>query len=219
MPFARLTITIPESVWLGEISQTYPQTRFRVIAAMSHGPTGVTQTEIVGADSESICKAIRGLESETNLTVFDRKVEMCRIQVETTGPLLLTPLYECGVPPEMPFEIRGGKMTLKVTASRRTLSALKEKFNEFDMEVTVERIQQETLTDPLLTERQQCLLDKAITRGYYNTPRQTTLSNIAEDLNMAKSTCSEILHRAEERIIKEYSTQNPATTPISRRPS
>lgn len=47
-------------------------------------------------------------------------------------------------------------------------------------------------------------LVEEIDRGYYDTPRRTTLVDLAEDLDMAKSTCSEILHRAEERVVKEY---------------
>jgi hypothetical protein len=46
--------------------------------------------------------------------------------------------------------------------------------------------------------------DEAIDRGYYDTPRQTTLVELADDVGIAKSTCSEILHRVEERVMKEY---------------
>lgn len=72
------------------------------------------------------------------------------------------------------------------------------------IQYTVERVQQETESDSLLTERQQWLLDEAIERGYYDTPRRTTLVDLADELDIAKSTCSEILHRAEERVLKEY---------------
>ncbi|WP_235853579.1 helix-turn-helix domain-containing protein [Halosimplex salinum] len=126
------------------------------------------------------------------------------MQVETTVPLLLTSLQDSGVPLEMPFEVRDGEMSLEVTVPQETLSGLAETLDEFGIQYTVERIQQEVASDPLLTERQRRILDEAIDRGYYDTPRRITLVDLAEELDIAKSTCSETLHRAEERVVKDY---------------
>jgi predicted DNA binding protein len=50
------------------------------------------------------------------------------------------------------------------------------------------------------------LLRTAVERGYYDTPRRCTLTELAEALDMAKSTCSETLHRAEGKITKQFLT-------------
>ncbi|WP_223270985.1 helix-turn-helix domain-containing protein [Halomicrobium mukohataei] len=140
----------------------------------------------------------------TDLTVFDTEAEATRVQVETTVPLLLTSLQDSGVPLEMPFEVVDGRMTLEATLPQETLSELGETLDNFGIRYTVERIQQESESDSLLTERQEWVLDEAIERGYYDTPRRTTLVDLADELGVAKSTCSEILHRAEGRVLKEY---------------
>lgn len=204
MPYANLTITIPDSVWISEVSQAHPNTTFRVLGATANTATGVARIEILGDDSQTVCDEIRAYDSVTDLTVFENEPGMSRIQVETTIPLLLSSLQDSGVPIEMPFELQNGEMTLEATIPQQTLSGLGDTLDQFGIQYTVERIQQEVESDPLLTDRQEMVLDEAIERGYYDSPRETTLVNLADEMDMAKSTCSEILHRAEGRVLKEY---------------
>jgi hypothetical protein len=204
MPHAQLTITIPESVWISDVSRDYPETRFRVLAATANADTGVARIEILGDDPEAVREAFRGYDAVTDLTVFETAPGMTRVQLETTVPLLLLSLQDSGVPLEMPFEVKDGRMTLEATIPQRTLSDLGSTLDRFGIHYTVERIRQETESEPLLTERQRRVLDQAIEHGYYDTPRRITLVDLAEELDIANSTCSEILHRAEERVVKEY---------------
>ncbi|WP_135536907.1 helix-turn-helix domain-containing protein [Halostella pelagica] len=206
MPYTELGITIPDSIWIGEVSRANPDTGFRVLAATANTATRVARIEILGDDPTTICEAIRGYDSVIDLTVFEADADSRRIQVETTVPLLMTSLQSSGVPLDMPFEVRDGEMTLEATIPQQNLSELGETLDDFGIAYTVERIQQEVESDSLLTDRQLWLLDEAIDRGYYDTPRRTSLVALADDLDIAKSTCSEILHRAEERVLKEYMT-------------
>jgi hypothetical protein len=202
MPYAQLTITIPNSIWISELSRAHPDTRFRVLAATANTTTGTARIEILDDNPESICDEIREYDSVTDLTVFETEPGLSRVQIETTVPLLLTSIQDSGVPLEMPFEVGDGKMTLEATIPQQTLSELGETLDKVDIHYTVERIQQDVESNSLLTERQQWVLDEAIKYGYYDTPRRTTLVDLAAELDIAKSTCSEILHRAEERVVK-----------------
>lgn len=204
MPYAKLTITVPGSVWIGEISRGYPETGFRVLAATTCSPSGVVQLEIHSAEYDSICGEIRGYNSVTELTVFETDAECCRIQVETTVPLLLMAIEGSGVPLETPFEIRNGRMELEAMLPQHRLSTLSDQFERFDIDFTVDEIRQDGEADALLTDRQRWLVEEAIDQGYYDTPRGCTLTDLAESVGLAKSTCSEVLHRAEGRILKRY---------------
>lgn len=213
MPHAKLTITIPEAVWISEVSREYPDTRFRVLAATANTATGVARIEIHGDDPGAVCEAIAAYDTVTDLEVFEADSGVCRIQVETTVPLLLTSLQDSGVPLEMPFELSDGEMALELTVPQRTLSELGDTLDKLGIQFTVDHIRQNVQSDPLLTERQEWLLDEAISRGYYDTPRRTTLVDIADEVDLAKSTCSEILHRAEERVMKQYGGDEQETSP------
>ncbi|MEM4781102.1 MAG: helix-turn-helix domain-containing protein, partial [Halalkalicoccus sp.] len=97
-----------------------------------------------------------------------------------------------------------GVATLEVTAPRDRLSELGEQLEAFGMRFEVEYVTQSIDTEELLTDRQRRLLETAIDQGYYDSPRECTLSELAESVGIAKSTASETLHRAEGAIIKEY---------------
>jgi hypothetical protein len=217
MPYAKLTITIPDSVWISEVSRGHADTRFRVLAATANKTSGVARLEIIGGDPPAVCREIRAYDSVTDLTILESDPGRSCVQIETTMPLLLTALQEAGVPLKMPLEVREGQLSLELTIPQETLSTLGNIFDEVGIQYTVERIQQEVSSDSLLTERQQWAIDEAIDRGYYDTPRRITLVELAEELDVAKSTCSEILHRAEERVLKEYVSDDrpaPSGTPM-----
>jgi predicted DNA binding protein len=63
----------------------------------------------------------------------------------------------------------------------------------------------------ILTDRQHELITEAIERGYYDSPRRCTLTNLANELGVNKATASGILHRAEGKLIKEF-VPKPANT-------
>ncbi|WP_231186810.1 helix-turn-helix domain-containing protein [Haladaptatus sp. DYF46] len=50
---------------------------------------------------------------------------------------------------------------------------------------------------------------EAVERGYYESPRQCTLTELAESFGVSKDTASGILHRAERRIIKRFLGKPP----------
>lgn len=211
MPYAKLSITIPESVWVSEVTRAYPHTTFRVVAATANDDAGVARIEIRGDEHATVCEEIRTYEAVTDVTTLETDAGLCSVQVETTDPLMLTMLQDSGVPLELPFEVTDGELVLEVMAPHRTLSELGDTLDEFGIQYSVERIQHDVELETLLTDRQRWVLDAAINRGYYDTPRRTTLVDLAADLDIAKSTCSEILHRAEERVLKAYRSDDRAS--------
>ena len=54
---------------------------------------------------------------------------------------------------------------------------------------------------------QRTALELAVERGYYETPRQVTLDELAETLEWPRSTLSYRLRRAEARLVKAFSTR------------
>lgn len=208
MPHAKLTITVPTSVWIGEVSRAHPDTRFQIVAATANDSSGVARVDILGPGAKSVCETIPEYETVTDLTVFESAENARSVQIETTVPVLMQSLQDSGVPLDMPVEIQDGELTLEATVPQQSLSALGETLEDFGIGYTVEWIRQDVESESLLTERQRWLLEEAIDRGYYDTPRQITLVELAEELDIAKSTCSEMLHRLEGRVLKDYADRD-----------
>ena len=104
----------------------------------------------------------------------------------------------------MPFTLADGEARWEVTAPQKRLSALGQQLEEFGIPFRVERVSQHVETEQLLTQSQLELIQAAVEHGYYDTPRDCSLTDLAEAVGIAKSTCSETLHRAEEKIVKEF---------------
>ena len=204
MPRAKLTLTVPEEVWIGEVTRSYPETTVRILAAMSDAEDGVGLAEVVSESLPAVLADIDGSEDVTELDLLQRDGDRALIQFTTTMPLLLMPARDSGVPLEMPFEIADGEAVWELTAPQDRLSALGEQLDAFDISFSVDYIQQHVTEEPLLTDRQRRLITAAVENGYYDTPRECSLTDLAERLGIAKSTASETLHRAEEHVIKEY---------------
>ncbi|WP_049928752.1 helix-turn-helix domain-containing protein [Halopiger goleimassiliensis] len=204
MPYVELTITIPTDAWLGRLPHDRFDARFRVLAATVTDGVGTVRLEIIGADAADVCEELRSLESVPTLTVQESACHRRRVQLETTTPIVLSAIQRAGVPLSMPFEVADGRMTLETTLPQHQLSDLGERLEEAGVRYRIDRIQPEAESDALLTDRQRWLLHEAIDRGYYDTPRRITLVDLADELDLAKSTCSETLHRVEERVLKQF---------------
>lgn len=204
MPRATLSLKLPERVWVSALSRRHPEAEFTVLAAMPAEETGVGLVEITADDIESIVTSIDEFETVVSVTILEAQPDSALVQFETTEPLLIRSLSEAGIPLELPITIADGEVTVELTASREKLSELGTLLEQFGIPFDLVSITQSVDTRSLLTDEQYELLEEAIERGYYDTPRSCTLTELADAVGLAKSTTSEKLHRAEGKVIKEF---------------
>lgn len=209
MPTATLTVELPENVWVGRLSRQYPEARIRVLAAVAENTSGVVMAELRAANLDALLRDIRAAVDVGDLTVLERTETEVLTQIETGSAILLHHAQQSGVPIEMPFTVTDGQTVWELTASHERLSELGTLLADDGIPFTVESINHEVERGELLTDTQLEVLTAAIEEGYYDTPRSCTQTELAEKLDLAKSTCSETLHRAEERIVKQFITQHP----------
>jgi len=204
MPQAQLTLTVPEETWIGELSRSYPDARVRIVAALADEAAGVGLAEIAARDLPDLIGDMAAYDEVIDLELLQEYEDEALVQFETTMPLLLFAVQDSGVPLEMPFDIVDGSAEWTVTAPQDRLSELGEQLDTFGVTYTVDYVQQTIDSDQLLTDHQLNLVRTAVEAGYYDTPRTCSLTELAEELDIAKSTCSESLHRAEEKIVKQF---------------
>lgn len=210
----RLVITLPEHLWAGDVTRAYPDSTFTVLAGAPSDDVGVGLVRITGPDIESLLSAIESYDQITELSIIQQSDSEATLQLETTMPLLQLSAQASGLPIEMPVTIRDGKATVDATGSHERISELGDQLRNFGLEFQIEYIQERLHTSQLLSEKQQELVLAAVDCGYYDTPRGCTLTELAETVGIAKSTCSETLHRAEETMIKHFVDDLP--TPIEK---
>ncbi|AGB37414.1 helix-turn-helix domain-containing protein [Natronococcus occultus] len=204
MAHATLTVTMPEQVWIQQVSTAYPAATFRVLAAVPGSESGFALVRITGSSVPEMVAEIETHPQVLELTVVQRSEREATIHFETTAPLLLFSARESGIPIELPVEIQDGEATIEVTGSRERLAELAEQLEQFGLQYRIERVQERLHQSQLLSERQLEVVSAAVDAGYYDTPRRCSLTELAGHLGIAKSTCSETLHRAEEAIVKQF---------------
>ncbi|WP_121742903.1 helix-turn-helix domain-containing protein [Natronorubrum halophilum] len=204
MAQATLTITMPEQVWIQQLSTAYPTATFRVLAAVPGSETGFALVRIAGPDAGNAVEDMEDHPQITELTLAQWSDDEATVHFETTEPLLLFSSRESGMPIELPVEIIDGEATVEVTGSRDRLARLAEQLEQFGLQYRIEHVRERLHESQLLSERQLEVVVAAVEEGYYDTPRRCSLTELAGELGIAKSTCSETLHRAEEAIIKRF---------------
>ncbi|NHN58122.1 MULTISPECIES: helix-turn-helix domain-containing protein [Halorussus] len=203
MPRARLTVTLPADTWIASLSKAYPDAVFRVVATLGGEETGVALVELVTDDPVPVVTDIERQPDVTDLALLWKRDDEALLQVETADPLPLAPVWRAGVPLRLPFEIRDGRTTWETTTTDERLSAFGEALVEAGVEFDVEHVRRVDATpaDRLLTDRQLEVLRAAVELGYYETPRTATLTEVAESLGVTTATASDVLHRAEGKLV------------------
>ncbi len=204
MAQATLTLTMPEAIWIQQVSTEYPEATFRVLAAVPGADTGFALVRITGPEVPNVVDAMDDHPQITELSLAQWSDNEATVHFETTAPLLLFSSRESGMPIELPVEIQDGEATIEVTGSRERLAELAEQLEHFGLKYRIEHVRERLHESQLLSERQLEVVAAAVEEGYYDTPRRCSLTDLAGHLDIAKSTCSETLHRAEEAIVKRF---------------
>ncbi|WP_303657238.1 MULTISPECIES: helix-turn-helix domain-containing protein [Halorussus] len=106
--------------------------------------------------------------------------------------------------PQFPYTVEDGWMVCELTTSHERLSEFRDELESSSFAFEVEWVRQSVEPVELLTDRQRQFVLAAIEGGYYDTPRGCSLTDLADELGVSKSTVSVVLHRAEETIVKEF---------------
>jgi len=204
VPSAEFTVELPENLWVGDISHRHPGTLLRVLSVMPIETGGYGLLEIETGEATEIIDEFDARKEVNTVHVLQQTEHEAVVQFETTDPPLLLSLQRAQIPIEPPVEIQDGAVHLTFSAPHDRISTFADQLEMLGLPFTLERIYRVRGGDHLLTDSQRDLLFKAIDSGYYDTPRTCTLTELADTLEMAPSTVSETLHRAEGAVIKSY---------------
>ncbi|MXR40331.1 helix-turn-helix domain-containing protein [Halobaculum sp. WSA2] len=206
MARARLEVTLPDDVWVGQVTRSHPEATLSVLSVLPTEGGGVALVSLRDDDAPTVVRDIDAADGveEVELQRAAEDVREAIIRVETTDPRLLMPLRDSRLPVEYPVEVTEGTARITVAGSRDRLSAFATALETMGMDYVVDYVHDAIDAEDLLTDGQRELLVSAIRAGYYDTPRESTLTELADRQGIAKSTASERLHRAEGKVIKRF---------------
>lgn len=102
-----------------------------------------------------------------------------------------------------PVDIHDGWMKWLLITDNETLGEVIEGLEELNIENSVDRVT--SLGEKgVLTDRQEEVIKRAFSSGYFDFPRRIDSIELAKELGISISTLSEILRAAERRVFSEY---------------
>ncbi|WP_280588451.1 helix-turn-helix domain-containing protein [Halorubrum sp. Boch-26] len=210
MPQARLLVDLPDGPWIADVSREFPDAGFRVLTAVPGESAGFALVRITALDVDAVLSAMESHGALASVSVMAREDGAATVQLETDAPLLLLAAKRSGLPIEMPLNIEDGVAEVEVTGEHERVAEMGRRLRELGLEFEVERVRQRVNPARLLTDRQRELLLAAVDLGYYDVPRRATLTEVADHVGIAKSTCSETLQRVERTVVREFVDDLPS---------
>ncbi|SDJ96986.1 helix-turn-helix domain-containing protein [Natronorubrum texcoconense] len=203
---AQLLIRLPEGLWLTDVSQTFPDATFSLLAGYSAGETAIELGEIHADEPDAHVDALRTHPAITQFELLESADGRALTKYETTD----TDLYEfvelSSLPVEFPVVARNGWFEFDLTGTREELEQLRTTLEESAVAFELQSVVSTTDSGTLLTDRQRELLEAAVREGYFEVPRECTLAELAETLGIDKATASTTLRRGEAALIKWFLT-------------
>lgn len=209
MPRAHVRFKPPGNALGGpfRLSREHPDDEFRLLSAYPTADGLLVVLEATMDDPTVVLEQFEGAPSGAvgsyDVLHADDHTVLLQFQLAFVPPPFRAFLAS-GNLPQFPYTIEDGWIVCEITTSHERLSQFKTALAETGFTFEVVRVRQSVDPTELLTDRQRQFVTEAIERGYYDSPRRCSLTDLADDLGVSKSTASVVLHNAEECIVKEF---------------
>lgn len=201
-----LRLDLPTGSWLGDVSRAVPEATLRVAETLATGDGAgetVATVLVAGTERDRVGDALRDHDRVERVTTVERRGDARTLRVGAREPVYLPAARAVELPIESGITVDDGRATLTVIGDRSRVEAFGRRLTADGITVGVAATAGDD-PDRTLTEAQRDLVFAAVEAGYYDTPRECTLTELAEAHDIAKSTCSETLHRAEGRVLRRF---------------
>lgn len=213
MARARIRVTLPDGRWKADVTREFPDALFRLPSITTSEESAVEVVVVYGSVVETCLSALDEHPAVADSIVLHRGKKKGIVQIQTRNPLLLTASSQSNTPLMYPLEINRGDVIADVISQYENISNLGTRLEASDAQFEVVYIQRDHEMCRVLTERQREVLRAAVEHGYYETPRRCSLTELADKIGIAKSTCSGMLQRIEKVLVEDFLSDRSATPP------
>ncbi len=205
-----LQLKAPEN-WVAEVTSHHPSTVRILDCKPGESRNGIRQLVEVASDPEELKDIVKDVKA-SHLVKEAYVVETKRGRV--VGSLLTESVF-CGMVMQSNafcrtclFQSRAkpdGTIEWTVAfTGREALTELLDRLKHNKVDVRILRLA--SIADvESLTSRQRSIVEVALEEGYFDYPRRIALRGLAKKVGVSASTVSEVLRRAEKKILSTYS--------------
>ena len=203
---ARFRIRLPPDLYITDVSQSFPDATFRLLSGVRTGDTASELGEAVTGDPGAVASAFRAHDAISEFEVLNQTDDRLLTTYKTTDVDLYAFVEGVEFPPEFPIEVRDGHYEFDLTGTREEFDQFRETLEDIGAPYELLSKVGEERSDRLLTRRQEELLAAGLRESYFEVPRGCTLADLADTMDVDKSTASGVIRRAQERLVAWYLT-------------
>lgn len=203
---SRLLIHYPPQLWLGNISKKFPFFNIQIIAfvPISHEPfIGHSLIQISGINPYNILEAVKVEPSLIHFSVMKEAKTEIVLSTQTKDEFLLRAIIKNMILVSLPVKVYDGKAEFRINGERSHIDGFIQDLANKGMKIEILQLGGYT-KDPcvdILTVKQYEIYQKVRSLGYYDSPRQISLTELAEKLEVAKSSLSTMLQRIHKKLL------------------
>lgn len=183
----------------------------RILAMLPVDEVLQAVAEIEASDIDAAVETLCRHRSVTASETLHQSPTSAVLKVTMEWPVFYSIARDCGTPIVPPVVFRDETATFEIREMGAKLTELIEELEDENCSPSIEWIHDHTEPHRLLSMHQREIVTTAIELGYYESPRNCTLTELSEHLGIAKSTCSDRLRRAEEAIIRWHIDHSDGT--------
>lgn len=201
---ARFRMALSDEIWPYEVSTSFPDATLRLLTGVPKGDCALELGEARAQNPEAVSDAIRrhpDIVGYDELYVDDTRV-IGQYEADEKG--LYEFLWASSLPPEFPIIVEDGEMEFDLTATQPQFEAFGSALDEMGKQYELLSLVHTENRDQLLTDRQREYLTVAHNHGYFDVPRESTLAEVADTLDVDPSSASETIRRATHRVIEDF---------------
>jgi len=199
---AQFRIQLPEYMWVSELSRQFPTAEFRLLSGYRLDQHALELGEVIAESRDRAVEAMRSHHAIRSYELLESEPGRALAKYETTQTDLYDFAEQSALTIEFPVEVRNGWYRFDLTGTREELDELEGVLEGSPLSYELESLVSRTETESLLTDRQREVLSTAVRMGYYSVPRECTLADVAQALDVDKSSVSTTLRRGEAKLVK-----------------
>jgi predicted DNA binding protein len=202
---ARFRLWLRDGLWIAEVSRAFPDATFRLLTGVPLDDRTLELGETRADDPTAVTETVRDhpdiLEHELLHCDGGRSLS----KYVTRDRALFEFLGASSLLPEFPLVVEDGVMTFGVTASRAEFDAFGDRLDDSGLRYELLSVFHHDEPDGgPLTDRQHECLTVAWRMGYFEVPRDCTLAEVADALDVDTSTVSETIRRGTARVLERF---------------
>jgi hypothetical protein len=185
------------------MAEAFPDTVIRFLANYPTDDGVRSVMEVRTTEPDRFVETARAHWEMGTIEVLHRDDETVVLTIEGEPPEGYFVSDDIEYHPTTPVVAREGYLFIEFVIPESKMKAMWASLDERNIDYQVLSITDGYNVLDSLTARQREILTVAIERGYYDSPRGCSLTDLADELAVNKSVISGVLHRAEGEIIKD----------------